>query len=106
MKVRYINNMENENDAPLKNIARSLDKIEVKGYNMKFKDLAFSGPNIRIKGGKKMKPKKLEKKLLIKRVTISDLTRNEQIMIRAKGTIKTRGCGATCDAPCDDPTTP
>ena len=52
-----------------------------------------------------MKPKKLEKKLFIKRVTISDLTKNEQIMIRAKGTIKTRGCGATCDAPCTDPTT-
>ena len=48
-----------------------------------------------------MKPKKFDKKLVVKKVTISDLTKNEQTMIRAKGTVWTRGCEDKCDADTD-----
>jgi hypothetical protein len=44
-----------------------------------------------------MKPKKFEKKLVVKKVTITDLTNNEKTMIRAKGTARTRSCEDRCD---------
>jgi hypothetical protein len=44
-----------------------------------------------------MKPKKFEKKLVIKRVTITNLNHKEQLMIRGAGTVWTRGCDDRCD---------
>jgi len=54
-----------------------------------------------------MKPKKFDKKLVIKRVTITDLNHNEQLMIRGAGTVWTRLCEPKCDQlPGTDPTEP
>jgi hypothetical protein len=44
-----------------------------------------------------MKPKKIDKKLVVKKVTITHLNIREQLMIRAGGTVWTRGCEASCD---------
>lgn len=40
-----------------------------------------------------MKQKKLNKKLVLKKVSISDLTKEEQLSVRAGGTVH----GRTCD---------
>jgi hypothetical protein len=44
-----------------------------------------------------MKPKKLEKKLVVKQVTIVTLTDEKLIKIHGKGTVWTRLCDDQCD---------
>jgi hypothetical protein len=53
-----------------------------------------------------MKQKRFNKKLVIKKVTVTNLTNEEQLSIRGGGTVQGRTCdgtvqGRSCDAPCE-----
>jgi len=61
---------------------------------------------ITIKGENKMKTKKFDKKMVIKKVTISNLDFKELIKIHGGGTVFTARCEPSCDVktvvpPCD-----